>query len=248
MLSKVRSQSYVTFIGVPGSGKTATARHIALKLQGEGYTILSIKNMNDIDAYCDPRNPQVFVIDDVLGVFGLDVETYNILNKYEDTLIQPKMSRTKVLMTCRELVYRNEMLAECFLCKQDNVVLINSEENALNDNDKLELLAKYQLGSDFLSLNEMKLASNMFPFLCKLTSSKTDLKLYGSKFFMSPVPCILGELQNMRIRTKEKYASLVLLMANESRLSKDILNNIINDKDEVNFNEKRLKILEACKV
>lgn len=36
MLEKVRSQSYVMFVGVPGSGKTATARHIALVLQGEG--------------------------------------------------------------------------------------------------------------------------------------------------------------------------------------------------------------------
>lgn len=30
MLEKVRNHSFVTFVGVPGSGKTATARHIAL--------------------------------------------------------------------------------------------------------------------------------------------------------------------------------------------------------------------------
>nr|XP_034321965.1 uncharacterized protein LOC105336698 isoform X2 [Crassostrea gigas] len=36
MLEKVKSQPYVMFVGVPGSGKTATARHIALVLQGEG--------------------------------------------------------------------------------------------------------------------------------------------------------------------------------------------------------------------
>lgn len=29
MLDQVRKQTYVTFFGVPGSGKTATARHIA---------------------------------------------------------------------------------------------------------------------------------------------------------------------------------------------------------------------------
>lgn len=37
MLVKARNQPFVTFVGVPGSGKTATARHIALILQKEGY-------------------------------------------------------------------------------------------------------------------------------------------------------------------------------------------------------------------
>lgn len=248
MLAQVRSQSYVTFVGVPGSGKTATARHIALKLREEGYEILSIKIISDVDTYCNPNNPQVFVIDDILGRYGLEVETYNLLNKYENTLKEPKMSKTKVLMTCRELVYRYEMLSECFLCKQDNVVLLHSEEYALNDMDIRELLAKYQLGSDFLSSSEKKSLSKMFPFLCKLYSSKKGLKLYGSKFFISPVPWILDELQNMRRHAMKNYVSLVLLMANESRLSEDILNNITNDIDEVNLNEKKRKFLEACKV
>lgn len=30
MLEQVKKQSFVTFVGVPGSGKTATVRHIAL--------------------------------------------------------------------------------------------------------------------------------------------------------------------------------------------------------------------------
>lgn len=84
----------------------------------------------------------------------------------------------------------------------------------------------------------MKLASNMFPFLCKLNSSKRELKLYGSAFFISPVPCILDELQKMRTHTRKKYASLVLLMANENSLSKDILGNVINDNDGMTLNEK----------
>lgn len=72
MLQQVQSQPYITFVGTPGSGKTATARHIALKLQKEdGYEILPIIDIKDIVTYCDPHNPQVFVIDDFLGVFGL---------------------------------------------------------------------------------------------------------------------------------------------------------------------------------
>lgn len=54
-------------------------------------------------------------------------------------------------MTCRELVYRNEKLSTHFLSQERNVVLLNSKDNMLNDNDKLKILARYQLGSDVLS-------------------------------------------------------------------------------------------------
>lgn len=59
MLEQVRNQPYVTFVGVPGSGKTATVRHIALILQKEGYEILPTVDKNKIEDYCDPQNPQV---------------------------------------------------------------------------------------------------------------------------------------------------------------------------------------------
>lgn len=62
MFEKVKEQTYVTFVGVPGSGKTATARHIALKLQEEGYDILPITDKNKIEDYCDPQNLQVFLL------------------------------------------------------------------------------------------------------------------------------------------------------------------------------------------
>lgn len=46
MLKKVKQQSHVIFVGVPGSGKTATVRHIALLLQREGYDIYQLKKLN----------------------------------------------------------------------------------------------------------------------------------------------------------------------------------------------------------
>jgi Cdc6-like AAA superfamily ATPase len=37
-LEMVKSKNYMTIIGGPGSGKTATARHIALQLEKQGLT------------------------------------------------------------------------------------------------------------------------------------------------------------------------------------------------------------------
>lgn len=51
MLEQIRTQPYITFVGVPGSEKTATARHIALILQKEGYEICPIKEIHKIEDY-----------------------------------------------------------------------------------------------------------------------------------------------------------------------------------------------------
>lgn len=120
MFNKVVNQSYMTFVGVPGSGKSVTARHIALKLQEEGYDILPIEDISDIENQCNPDIPQVCVIDDVVGVLGLDISKFNKLCKYESSIKKPEMKETKVLMTCREVVYRNEYITSIFLSESDN--------------------------------------------------------------------------------------------------------------------------------
>lgn len=87
MLLKVKQQPFVTFVGVPGSGKTATARHIALLLKKEGYAILPITDKSKIETYCDPCNLQVFVIDDVFGIYKFDSTELDELNRYKDIVI-----------------------------------------------------------------------------------------------------------------------------------------------------------------
>lgn len=183
MLDQVKDQSYVTFVGVPGSGKTATTRHIALILQRDGYEILPITDKNKIKDYCDPCSPQVFVIDDVLGVFGFDIMDFHILTKYQKCLIQPTMTKSKILMTCRETIFRNEALLNTFLFNQKNIVQLHSNENALTFEDKYDLLERYKIDTHLLSPNCMSLTSNMFPFLCKVFSEMNKITNYGSDFF-----------------------------------------------------------------
>lgn len=128
MLEKVRNQPFVTFVGVRGSGKTATARHIALFLQAEeGYDILPIDDIMKIETYCDPNSPQVFLIDDVLGLFELDMSKLYMLTEYRDQIMNPAMSKSKILMTCRENVYRNDAVSNSFLTKEENVVHLHSD-------------------------------------------------------------------------------------------------------------------------
>lgn len=252
MLDKVRKQPFVTFVGVPGSGKTATVRHITLILQQEGYDIFPIKEINKIEDYCDQNIPQVFVIDDVLGVFGLNEHELYMIDKYSERLSNPVNPKTKTLLTCREAVFRHKMLSHCILAKKDNVVNLQNQENALNDDDKQKLLVKYNFDKDLLCPRDLALSSNMFPLLCKLFSNEKELNVYGPTFFISPVPCILEQMDLLKIRNKHQYVALVLLMANENKLSEKIFDNESNEQKQTKkgtlFAEMKCNILRKCEV
>ncbi|XP_061190554.1 uncharacterized protein LOC133198480 [Saccostrea echinata] len=248
MLEKVNNKTHVTFVGVPGSGKTATARHIALMLQQKGYEVVPIKDIKKIEEYCDPKNPQVFAIDDVVGVFGLQETKLNLLSDYQDRIINPVMSKTKTLMTCRETVYRKAIESSSLFTDENNIVLLHSEAYALNHTDKKNIMKMYNIDINMLSSDSLTSASKMFPYLCKLFSTERKFKRYGSAFFENPVPCILKELEEMKKQNRIQYASLVLCMINDNKISKKILGEIKNDAVDKKMIEMKQSVLQKCKV
>lgn len=244
MFDQVKNQPYVTFVGVPGSGKSATAHHIALKLHNEeGYDILPIKEVSKIEDYCDPDSPKVFVIDDVVGVFGFNNGQFDMLERYKDIIISADMSKTKIIMTCREVVFKNETLSKCFLTKKANVIQLQSEDNKLSDEDKRSLLAKYGLNVCLIPSKEMSETSAMFPYLCKLFS-KQKFNVHGYRFFVTPIRYIKEALDEMQTRNKMHYVSLVLLMLNQNKLSETALVREQNENKPIDMKN----VLRRCKV
>jgi KaiC/GvpD/RAD55 family RecA-like ATPase len=187
-MKKVRDQPCVTFVGVPGSGKSATAHHIALKLQEEeGYEIVPTKDVKKMEDYGSPRNPQIFVIDDVVGVYGLQKTKLDMLTDYKEKITQPCMIMTKTLMTCRETVFNETKSYQPFLTKEENVIRLNSPDHVLDSKDKTQILQKYGLNVDLISPALLTSTSHMFPLLCKLFSNEPKFQALGSKFFLNPV-------------------------------------------------------------
>lgn len=246
MLQKVRDQHFVTFVGSPGSGKSATARHIALILQKEDYSILPVRDIKELEKYCNPFSQQVFVLDDVLGIVGLNEKKLSKLNDYQDRLTEPIMKKSKIIMTCRKVVHRDKRLEDSFLISNKNVVLLQSDEHVLNNQDKRKLLEKYDINATVLSECDLKSTSYMFPYLCKLYSTKKEFQKHGAVFFQSPVKYILDELK--KIKTNEiHYAALFLLVAYQNKLSENDLEN--DDKaPQSSLNEKTRTILKAISV
>lgn len=142
------------------------------------------------------------------------------------------------------MVFQNEKLsgAKHFLTKTNHVVHLNSDDNALTYEDKRHLLAKYKVNENMLSFRDMSLTSEMFPFLCKLFSKKKDFTDDGTKFFLSPVPCILKLLDKMKTIDNTYYVSLILLMTHGNTLTENKLRNENNITDEY-FNEIKNNIL-----
>lgn len=246
ILEKVNKNTFVTFVGVPGSGKSATAHHIALKLKEKGYEILPIVDISLLETYCDPCNPQVFVIDDVLGNFGFDKAEFQKTQRYADFFSNPSMSETKILTTCRETVFKNNMLKGTFFTNKENVVQLHGTENALTDQDKYDLLAQYNIDKELLPLDKVCHTSRMFPLLCALFTKEKDLLIYGSEFFILPLPCILGLLNDMKTKNTIQYAALVLLMVNQNQWSEEDLED--EHAEQKKFNEMKTKVLKKLKI
>ncbi|XP_056001314.1 uncharacterized protein LOC125653620 isoform X2 [Ostrea edulis] len=244
VMQKVRNQRYVTFVGVPGSGKSATAHHIALKLQEEGYEVVPTKDVRKMEDYGDPRNPQVFVIDDVVGVFGLQKTELYVLTSYEEKITQNCMANSRTLMTCREAVFNETLPYKSFLTKEKTVIKLHSGDNVLDNNDKKQILKTYGLNVDLMSPASLKSTSDMFPLLCKLFSKETKFRALGSKFFLNPVQCIIDELDDMQKHNKQNYATLVLCMLNENSLSKDFLKDMKNE----HFMNMKIDTLGNCEL
>jgi ABC-type transporter Mla maintaining outer membrane lipid asymmetry ATPase subunit MlaF len=59
-MSYVQSNNYITIIGGAGSGKTATARHIALQLEKQGWEVVPVSELEQILQYGDRDHKQVF--------------------------------------------------------------------------------------------------------------------------------------------------------------------------------------------
>ncbi|XP_062579265.1 uncharacterized protein LOC134241211 [Saccostrea cucullata] len=244
MMQKVKDQPYVIFVGVPGSGKSATARHIALKLKSENYQVLPIKDIRKLEDFCDTNNPQVFVMEDALGVYGLQQSELNIILRYKERIITPMNENSKLLLTCREIVFNEVLCHNVFLAEDNNVIKLCNSEHDLNDNDKKLILKKYGLDEDLMTRSELRSASRMFPLLCKLFAKDLKLRSLGSKFFIMPVQCFLEELDKMRSENKINYATLILCMMNGDMLSKEIL----RDKNNAEFIEMKTVVLESCRV
>lgn len=244
MLEQVRQNTFTTFVGNPGSGKSATAHHIAIKLNEEGFDIVPIREIKEFQDLYSAHAQQVFVFDDVFGHLGFHINSYNSFKTYEDRLNDLELKKTKILFTCREVIFNHASISHTCTCLSDehHLIYLHSESNKLSDQDKRDIMAAHGLDTSILTKEQRSRVSKMFPLSCKLFS-KQEFKSYGAEFLINPVKLILRELDAMQKENKLHYASLVLMMFNENRLSDEDLSNEHYDE---NFKIIKTCVLQKC--
>ncbi|XP_052087567.1 uncharacterized protein LOC127724589 [Mytilus californianus] len=215
----------VTFIGGPGSGKTATGRHIALLFERLGWEVIPVYNEDEIVRYGNGNIRQVFLLDDVLGSFALDLSRLNNIVSCKKTILNSINNRSKIVFTCRKTVYNEAIGLKPFVLK--HIVDLESKTNDLNELEKIQILTNHCLKAGIdkklyinLSLTSAKI---MFPFLCQLFAANVKYQMFGSDFFERPFDYLLEEMSKLQKTNTAQYVSLVLCLVNNRKLSKENL-------------------------
>ena len=194
-------QNITTIIGGPGSGKTATARHLALRLQTEcEFQIVPVEAISEIKHYAHPKCKLVFILDDVIGVFGVEFEKLTNLERYRESILNALGERSKVLFTCRKAVYNEAANLKSFVLDKKYLVDLEDSNNQLNAEDRKQILNNHCKSHDIsLKPDELLNVSStvglmMYPLLCKLFCSKSEYQALGKEFFENPYVYIRKEM------------------------------------------------------
>ncbi|XP_078339605.1 uncharacterized protein LOC111107014 isoform X2 [Crassostrea virginica] len=250
ILQRVKSQPVTTIIGGPGSGKTTTARHLALRLHTDcGFEIVPVLSVSEVIQYGHPKSKQLFVLDDVIGVFGVEYEKLTNLERYKERIFKILGELSKILFTCRKAVYNESSKYKSFVFKKKYLFDLEDNNYRLSAEDRKQILNNH-LNKNALSLrpNELPNVSStsgtmMYPLLCKLFCSKSKYRSLGMDFFENPYICIRKEMGHLQGHKQIQYASLVLCMLCKNEITKSMIS-----KSDSKFMEAKEKVFENCGV
>ncbi|CAG2192752.1 unnamed protein product [Mytilus edulis] len=137
---KVKESDCMLVTSNSGLGKTATIRHIALKLHSEGFEIVPVESPEDKIKY-KTNQKQVFLIDDVLGKYDLSLtllEKWERINEKLICYLRTEMGSNKILCTLRLQVERHKRFKNTSTILNLVVINLEHESTALSKRGKTE--------------------------------------------------------------------------------------------------------------
>ena len=109
--------------------------------------------------YGHPKCKQLFILDDVIGVWGFKRRNLAKLDKYSERILKVLSIHSKILFTCRKLVYNEAKFLftfkkekynksadlKSFALAEEFIVDLEDNENRLNDQDRLQMLKNHYI-------------------------------------------------------------------------------------------------------
>ncbi|VDI65286.1 Hypothetical predicted protein [Mytilus galloprovincialis] len=217
----LRNNSCLTLTAPSGVGKSFIARHTALVLQKEGYTIIPVRKPDNISEYYQPGKHTVFIVDDICGNFTANqqhIESWQQLLPVIKTIIADKCC--KIIVSCRLQVYRDDKfnILEPFKSCECNLM---SDKLCLTTEEK-DIMASIYIDSSLDNIDKLSQNSEFFPLLCSLYNWEKHGDVL--EFFKNPFFVYQTELDSLGRHGDEgnyKICSLALLV---------LFNNQLKDK------------------
>jgi hypothetical protein len=197
----------------------------------DNFEVVPVCKLEEILLYGNFDRKQVFVLDNVLGIYSVDMAIYNSIASHMSSIFKAIGEESKLLFTRRKTVYVEAKRLKSFVT--ENVVDLQSVDNELN------ILTQHCKYTDV----EIKLFENMFfasarvmfSFLCKLFSSDIKYQKLGTRFFNKPHECLIEEVDKLQLTNTIQYAALALCLVNNNNVSdenlslKQLKSDIYND-------------------
>lgn len=240
---KIQAENLVIVTGHSGSGKSAIIQHIALSYRKQGWVVkplIYVRDFQDIYSSEEPLvNKTFFVLNDPFGKEAFDEPLYRSWSKIEDAL-KSCLKTVKLLMSCRKYVLTDDRVKGLF-SDTPYIVDVSNDHCKLTEDEKRRILNSHTFN---LNLSEKECAEivkvdTYFPLLCKLYATKKTYQNEKVRFFKKPVKVFQEEIRDFKVRDKEKYCALVLLVFFNNDLDVDLL-------QETSCEKKYTRALKLC--
>ncbi|VDI83096.1 Hypothetical predicted protein [Mytilus galloprovincialis] len=210
VLNCLKNENCVTVVGSPGIGETAITRHVALKMEGLGYTVIPITVPTDIRDFYQAGKPTIFVVDDICGNFTANqnmIDSWKQLLGVVERILTENRDKCKVVVSCRSVVYKDKkfsVLVPFISCKSCNM---SSTELQLSRSERMKIASVHlgQLGYEIAQ----KCPYDFFPLLCFLCSRQENVDI--KKFFSNPFSVFKDELDSLSCQGEDGKCKICAL-------------------------------------
>ncbi|XP_052085119.1 uncharacterized protein LOC127722266 [Mytilus californianus] len=184
VFSCVSKYKCVSVTGPSGIGKTALVRHVALRMERNGYTIFTVTDAREIkDQYKSDRKT-LYIVDDMCGNFTANqsrIEEWKKSNNDVQSILEN--SKYKLILTCRLQVFQDKGFDNLEIFKTCECNL-GSEKLSLTSYEKEKMTIMYFKENALEALEHLG-EYEFLPFLCKLYEIEKTNPLFTLDMFLN---------------------------------------------------------------
>lgn len=216
-------------------------------MKENGYTIIPVSSIKEIEDQCDPRRKQIFVLDDPLG--SLCLEKTNLsewVTKNDKIKNIAKKGLTKFIATIRTSIYQKAGRSIKRTIFSKPCVDLTSEPYKLGEEERQNILKRHCTHATEDQDKFKKVTGSYFPgfpLLCHLLriDSKSQEEMGND---LDPFKLMLHQIQE--IEEKEQLCALVLTAMFDGVFDPQDLDLLSDENDENEIVKKSKKIIKLC--